>query len=70
MIKELIGVDEEHARVAMNHIWAICQKLHKRHISLTDAITLCGEEYNNYLTLCLLNLPDKPTGGEGSPPTV
>jgi len=75
MIKELIGADEEHARVAMNRIWGICQRLHKRKISLIDAINLCGVEYEDYMAFCLLNrpdytLPDEPTGCEGSPPTV
>ena len=70
MIKELIGKDEEFARTMMNNIWGICQRLHKRNISIFDAVTMCGDEYEKYMALCLLNLPDKPTGCESSPPTI
>jgi hypothetical protein len=75
MIRELIEKDEEHARIAMNAIWGICQKLHKRHIDLITAINAVGAEYEDYMAFCLLNRPDytlphEPDGLEVTEPTV
>jgi len=52
---EIVDIDYEYARTAMNAIWGICQKLHKRRISVFDAVQECGDEYNNCLTKMLLN---------------
>jgi hypothetical protein len=54
----IIDKDIESARKAMNSIWNTCQKLQKRHISIFEAITECGELYNDYLYEVLNNKPE------------
>ena len=64
-IDQIIENDTELARKAMNTIWNICQKLHKRHISLFDAVDECGVAYDHYQLAML-----KPIGTELTKPNV